>query len=92
MQCNCMMGVFPEISRAWLTIDSDIFMWNYEDGYVENAFLMLFYWYCTRIKQLQQWKIVYWQHRGLLFSFTDLNFFWVLLKFLNTKYLRICKS
>ncbi|KAM4809382.1 nuclear pore complex protein Nup155 [Rhinophrynus dorsalis] len=32
MQCNCMMGVFPEISRAWLTIDSDVFMWNYEDG------------------------------------------------------------
>uniref|UniRef100_A0A4X2JYW2 Nucleoporin 155 n=1 Tax=Vombatus ursinus TaxID=29139 RepID=A0A4X2JYW2_VOMUR len=32
MQCNCMMGVFPEIGRAWLTIDSDIFMWNYEDG------------------------------------------------------------
>lgn len=34
MQCNCMMGVFPEISRAWLTIDNDIFMWNYEDGWV----------------------------------------------------------
>ncbi|XP_046717690.1 nuclear pore complex protein Nup155 [Silurus meridionalis] len=32
MQCNCMMGVFPEISRAWLTIDNDIFLWNYEDG------------------------------------------------------------
>ncbi|KAB1281214.1 Nuclear pore complex protein Nup155 [Camelus dromedarius] len=32
MQCNCMMGVFPPINRAWLTIDSDIFMWNYEDG------------------------------------------------------------
>uniref|UniRef100_A0A665VF31 Nuclear pore complex protein Nup155 n=1 Tax=Echeneis naucrates TaxID=173247 RepID=A0A665VF31_ECHNA len=32
MQCNCMMGVFPEICRAWLTIDNDIFMWNYEDG------------------------------------------------------------
>uniref|UniRef100_A0A8B9HM25 Nucleoporin 155 n=1 Tax=Astyanax mexicanus TaxID=7994 RepID=A0A8B9HM25_ASTMX len=32
MQCNCMMGVFPEISRAWLTIDNDLFMWNYEDG------------------------------------------------------------
>ncbi|NWQ96993.1 NU155 protein, partial [Burhinus bistriatus] len=32
MQCNCMMGVFPEINRAWLTIDSDIFIWNYEDG------------------------------------------------------------
>lgn len=41
MQCNCMMGVFPDISRAWLTIDSDIFMWNYEDGYVENTFLMI---------------------------------------------------
>lgn len=27
-----MMGVFPEICRAWLTIDNDIFMWNYEDG------------------------------------------------------------
>ncbi|XP_037120775.1 nuclear pore complex protein Nup155 [Syngnathus acus] len=32
MQFNCMMGVFPEITRAWLTIDNDIFMWNYEDG------------------------------------------------------------
>uniref|UniRef100_A0A673ZIM2 Nuclear pore complex protein Nup155 n=1 Tax=Salmo trutta TaxID=8032 RepID=A0A673ZIM2_SALTR len=32
MQCNCMMGVFPEICQAWLTIDNDIFMWNYEDG------------------------------------------------------------
>ena len=32
MQCNCQMGLFPEISRAWLTIDSDIFVWNYEDG------------------------------------------------------------
>ncbi|XP_067928624.1 nuclear pore complex protein Nup155-like [Watersipora subatra] len=32
MQCNCMMGLFPEISRAWLTIDSDIFVWNYENG------------------------------------------------------------
>ena len=34
MQCNCMMGLFPEISRAWLSIDSDIFVWNYEDGCV----------------------------------------------------------
>ena len=38
MQCNCMMGVFPEISRAWLTIDNDIFMWNYEDGCVLHKF------------------------------------------------------
>lgn len=43
MQCNCMMGVFPEISRAWLTIDSDIFLWNYEDGYVDNMGLIVFY-------------------------------------------------
>ncbi|KAK3089178.1 hypothetical protein FSP39_001520 [Pinctada imbricata] len=32
MQCNCMMGLFPEIERAWLTIDSDIFVWKFEDG------------------------------------------------------------
>lgn len=32
MQCNCQMGLFPEIRRAWLSIDSDIFVWNYEDG------------------------------------------------------------
>ncbi|XP_062607131.1 nuclear pore complex protein Nup155-like [Saccostrea cucullata] len=32
MQCNCMMGLFPTIERAWLTIDSDIFVWRYEDG------------------------------------------------------------
>lgn len=32
MQCNCLMGLFPAIKRAWLSIDSDIFMWNYEDG------------------------------------------------------------
>jgi hypothetical protein len=32
MQCNCMMGLFPEIERAFLTIDRDIFVWKYEDG------------------------------------------------------------
>ncbi|XP_071953322.1 nuclear pore complex protein Nup155-like [Antedon mediterranea] len=32
MKCNCGMGVFPTISRAWLSIDSDIYVWNYEDG------------------------------------------------------------
>lgn len=26
MKCNCMMGLFPEIGRAWLTIDSDIYV------------------------------------------------------------------
>ncbi|XP_060081127.1 nuclear pore complex protein Nup155-like [Ylistrum balloti] len=32
MQCNCMMGLFPDVERAWLAIDSDIFVWRYEDG------------------------------------------------------------
>ena len=32
MQCSCYMGLFPEIGRAWLSIDSDVFIWNYEDG------------------------------------------------------------
>ncbi len=31
MQSNCMMGLFPEISRAWLTIDSDLYVWRLED-------------------------------------------------------------
>ena len=26
------MGVFPEIGRAWLTVDSDIFVWRYADS------------------------------------------------------------
>jgi len=32
MQCNCAMGLFTRVSRAWLTIDSDFFVWNYVDG------------------------------------------------------------
>jgi nuclear pore complex protein Nup155 len=32
MQCNCAMGVFADIGRAWLTIDSNIYVWNYNDG------------------------------------------------------------
>lgn len=27
-----MMGVFPEIKRAWLTVDSDFYLWSYEDN------------------------------------------------------------
>ncbi|XGW31805.1 hypothetical protein V3C99_010182 [Haemonchus contortus] len=30
MRSQFSMGLFPEISRAWVVIDSDIFMWNYE--------------------------------------------------------------
>lgn len=33
MQCKCFMGLFPEISRAWITIDNQLFLWNLEDGY-----------------------------------------------------------
>ncbi|GJQ73093.1 Nup154 [Trypoxylus dichotomus] len=32
MQCHCMMGLFTDINRAWLTIDSDIYLWTYEEG------------------------------------------------------------
>ena len=32
LECKCFMGLFPEIHRAWLTIDHRLFLWNYEDG------------------------------------------------------------
>ncbi|XP_050292883.1 nuclear pore complex protein Nup155 [Anthonomus grandis grandis] len=32
IQCHCMMGLFPEINRAWLTVDSDIYIWTYEEN------------------------------------------------------------
>ncbi|XP_050089224.1 nuclear pore complex protein Nup154 [Anopheles aquasalis] len=32
VKCHCMMGLFPEIGRAWLTIDSDIYIWTYENA------------------------------------------------------------
>ncbi|OON19937.1 hypothetical protein X801_04188 [Opisthorchis viverrini] len=32
MQSNCLMGIFTLCSRAWVTIDNELFMWNYEDG------------------------------------------------------------
>ena len=32
LQCNCMMGLFPELDRAWLTIDNDIYVWLFETG------------------------------------------------------------
>lgn len=31
MKCHCMMGLFPEIGKAWLTIDSDIYVWSFQD-------------------------------------------------------------
>ncbi|XP_041977071.1 nuclear pore complex protein Nup154 [Aricia agestis] len=32
VQCHCLMGVFPEISRVWLAIDSNIYVWAFEHG------------------------------------------------------------
>ncbi|XP_055641373.1 nuclear pore complex protein Nup154 isoform X2 [Toxorhynchites rutilus septentrionalis] len=32
IKCHCMMGLFPEIGRAWLSIDSDIYIWTYEQS------------------------------------------------------------
>lgn len=31
MQSHCMMGLFTQINRAWLSIDSDIYIWAYEE-------------------------------------------------------------
>jgi hypothetical protein len=32
LEYKSFMGLFPEIQRAWLTIDNRLFLWNYEDG------------------------------------------------------------
>jgi len=32
------MGVFPEVYRAWMTIDSDLYLWDFRDGYVQYYF------------------------------------------------------
>ncbi|XP_023943990.2 nuclear pore complex protein Nup154 [Bicyclus anynana] len=32
MQCHCLTGAFPEISRVWLAIDSNIYVWAFEHG------------------------------------------------------------
>ena len=32
------MGLFPEIGRAWMTIDSDIYIWTYEHSRVVAYF------------------------------------------------------
>jgi len=36
LEYKCFMGLFPEIGRAWLTIDNRLFLWNYEDGFVHS--------------------------------------------------------
>ncbi|TIB67852.1 nucleoporin-domain-containing protein [Wallemia mellicola] len=32
VQCRCFMGLFPEIDRAWITIDNKLYLWDYVDG------------------------------------------------------------
>lgn len=32
LQCSTLQGVFPQINRAWFTIDSDFFIWDLDDG------------------------------------------------------------
>ena len=37
LQCRCFMGFFPEINRAWMTVDNQLFIWNYTNGYEESV-------------------------------------------------------
>ncbi|ORY42767.1 nucleoporin-domain-containing protein [Rhizoclosmatium globosum] len=30
LQCRCFLGLFPEIHRAWITIDHQLFLWNFD--------------------------------------------------------------
>jgi len=32
LECKSFMGLFPEINRAWVTIDNRLYLWNYEEG------------------------------------------------------------
>lgn len=34
MKYASFMGLFPEINRAWITVDNKLFLWNYQDGSV----------------------------------------------------------
>lgn len=31
-QALCQLGLFPEIDRAWMVVDSDLYIWRYETG------------------------------------------------------------
>jgi len=32
LECKSFMGIFPEIHRAWFTVDNRLFLWNYATG------------------------------------------------------------
>ena len=31
LQVSSFMGIFPEINRIWMTIDNQLYLWDYED-------------------------------------------------------------
>ncbi|PLW37309.1 hypothetical protein PCANC_15434 [Puccinia coronata f. sp. avenae] len=40
-QHRCLMGIFPEIQRAWFTVDNRLFLWDYRDGHDFASFEQL---------------------------------------------------
>lgn len=30
---HCCMGIFPEIQRAWITLNNRLLLWDYTEGY-----------------------------------------------------------
>lgn len=43
IKCHCMMGLFSEIGRAWLTIDSDIYVSSSNFCVKKKCKFLLFY-------------------------------------------------
>lgn len=34
------MGLMPEIERVWISIDHNLFLWNYLEGYVVSYLII----------------------------------------------------
>lgn len=37
LQCQCVMGLFPEIQRAYITVDHRLFLWDYESFVISSS-------------------------------------------------------
>lgn len=37
-QLTTQMGLFPEIQRAYITVDNRLYLWNYLNGYLLHKF------------------------------------------------------
>jgi hypothetical protein len=37
-QLTTQMGLFPEIQRAYITVDNRLYLWNYLNGYLLHEF------------------------------------------------------